>query len=78
MGRVDFEAVEKTWEGETGKFLHHIGLLRDVIELDQKVRYELVEAVVVEGGFRQLYHRPRVDGEKGEVGPQIDAVLELF
>lgn len=73
---VNLHAVEKTWEGERERFLHRIGPLRDPVPAEKRVRYKLVDAEIVEGGVRQLYHRPRVDDAEGEKG--MDKVLELF
>lgn len=76
LGDIDLVAVEKTWGGEAERFLHHIGPLREPTDENQKIPYRLVRADVVDGGVRQLYHRPRVEGREGDRG--MDALLELF
>lgn len=76
LNGIDLGAVEKTWDGDAARFLHHIGPLREPMDANIKARYELVRADVVDGGVRQLYHRPRVEGE--EDGRGMDALLELF
>ena len=73
---VDLRQVEKTWEGERGRFLHHVGPLREPLEAAKRLRYQLVSAEVVKGGVRQLYYRQRMEGKEGEEG--MDKVLELF
>lgn len=73
---VDLGAVEQTWEGKRERFLFRVGPLREPVDKGRRVGYMLVDAEVVEGGVRQLYHRPWVDGEEGNGG--LDRVLELF
>jgi hypothetical protein len=73
---IDFRAVEKTWEGDRERFLHHVGPLREPGHPEETIRYELVDSEVMKGGVRQLYHRQREDGKEGEAG--MDAIMELF
>jgi hypothetical protein len=69
---VDLAKVEKTWKGDDGRWMHHIGPLRERLGGDKKKSYKLVETEVLEGfGVRQIYlHR---GGENG-----VDGVVELL
>lgn len=79
VGGVDFTAVEKTWNGEAKRFAHHVGPLREAVEDGRKNRFGLVKSEVVEGGLRQLYFRPRGEGNSNEEeGGGMDGLLELF
>lgn len=74
IDEVDLQKVEKTWDGKEGRFVHHIGPLREGLGGDRKASYRLVGAEVVVGvGLRQVYLQKASTGENGN-----DRVLELL
>jgi len=76
VDKIDFEAVEKTWDGEADRFIHHIGPLRKELNATDKLTYELQLAEEVEGlGVRQVYVKKISDKAKGI---EDDSVLELL
>ncbi|KAG4416100.1 hypothetical protein IFR04_010743 [Cadophora malorum] len=79
-GRIDLEKVEKTWDGEAGNFVHHIGPLREPMAKEDKRDARLVEASVLEGvGVRQVYIERVKSGEDGERKEgDVERVVELL
>jgi hypothetical protein len=74
IGEVDLWKVEKTWNGKDGKWVHHIGPLREKVEEGKKKSYRLVEAELLVGkGLRQIYLYKATEEEGG-----VDRVLELL
>ncbi len=75
---MNFDKLEETWdtpsivEGSTnGGTAHSLGpTRRKMILEEEKVQYRLMDSVVIDGGVRQTYLHPGVDGD-------IDTVLEL-
>ena len=79
-GRIDLEKVEKTWDGEAGNFVHHVGPLREPMAKEDKRDARLVEASVLEGvGVRQVDIERVKSGEDGERKEgDVERVVELL
>jgi hypothetical protein len=77
VDNINFEAVEKTWQGEAERFIHHVGPLRAALNDTEKATYGLELAEVVEGiGIRQVYvKRGNIGGENSS---QPDGVFDLL
>ncbi|MCJ1459236.1 hypothetical protein MMC28_009613 [Mycoblastus sanguinarius] len=76
---ADMDKMEETWDSTPGVegsnnhgTDHSLGPTRRKLKLDEeKIQYKLIDSAVVEGGVRQSYLHPGVDGD-------IDSVLEIF
>ena len=75
---MDFDKLEETWDAPSivedsinRGTAHSLGPTRrkEIME-EEKVQYRLMDSVVIDGGVRQTYLHPGVDGD-------IDTVLEL-
>ncbi|RDW82320.1 hypothetical protein BP6252_03432 [Coleophoma cylindrospora] len=75
---LDFHAVELTWDGSKGEFLHRLGPIREAVPKDKKKTYRMRNTTVLEGGsVRQTYiHEAPIDDERPEERGE-DSVLEL-
>ncbi|TVY68714.1 hypothetical protein LSUE1_G007813 [Lachnellula suecica] len=76
MEDVDLSAVEQTWGGERGEYIHRIGPLREKLGREQKRSFGMKESVVLKEGVRQTYIDMAEVVEEKKVG--VDSVVELI
>jgi len=77
VDKVNFDAVELTWNGQKHQFWASIGPLRPPLGDDEKRTLRMVHAEVVQGlGVRQLYYKKGAERE-GSLR-DMDQVLELL
>ena len=77
IDQLDLAKVEKTWPGQDGRWLHHIGPLREALREDKKKSFKLVGAEVLEGvGVRQVYLHEATHAK--DVMPGVVELLWLF
>ena len=79
MKKTDLDKMEETWdevppvENSFNRGTDHsLGPTRQNMMLEkEKIQYVLIDSAIIEGGVRQLYIHPGVDGD-------VDSVFELF
>ena len=79
LKKTDLDKMEETWdevppvENSFNRGTDHsLGPTRQNMMLEkEKIQYVLIDSAIIEGGVRQLYIHPGVDGD-------VDSVFELF
>lgn len=75
--KINFEGVEKTWEGPAEDFLHRIGPLREPLSIQEKRSYKMVDTVVDGRGILQTYIFKAPVDENTQNKKGADGVIEL-